>query len=57
MLLASVQVAHLHELLLADVVHHVLQEQKQSRNREKWFNRLESDCAKIWSGGGGVPPI
>lgn len=37
-LLASVQVAHLHELLLADIIHHILHThtQKGRRPKEEW---------------------
>lgn len=34
-LLASVQIAHLHELLLADIIHHILHAHTHTHTREK----------------------
>lgn len=34
-ILASVQIAHLHELLLADIIHHILRKHTEERIRQK----------------------
>lgn len=51
-LLASVQIAHLHELLLADIIHHVLHVHRHAGGKKKkrvtdlfvWHEKQEGEC-------------